>query len=49
MDRVINFNILSNPANWVIIFLVLYLVALIVSVLFKAASQGAPLPLPQGL
>lgn len=49
MDRLINFNILSNPANWVIIFLVLYLVALIANVLFKAASQGAPLPLPMGL
>ena len=49
MDRVINFNILSNPANWIIIFLVLYLVALFASVMFRAAQGASPLPFPKGL
>lgn len=49
MDRVINFNILANPANWLIVFFVLYLVALIAHVLTNAATNGAPIQLPQGL
>jgi hypothetical protein len=49
MDRVINFNILANPANWLIVFFVLYLVALIAQVLAEAATNGAPISLPSGL
>jgi len=43
MDRVINWDLLSNPFNWVIIFAVLYLSALIATVLARAAQQGTPL------
>lgn len=49
MDRLINFGLLSNPANWIIVFLVLYLVALIAHVLTNAAQNGAPIQLPAGL
>lgn len=48
MDRVVNFQILSNPLNWIIIFLVLYLVALIAKLLV-GASTNAPIQLPVGL
>lgn len=47
MDRIVNFNILSNPANWVIIFLVLYLAALVAKIVASAAGS-APIPLPTG-
>lgn len=49
MDRVLNFNILGNPANWLIVFGVLYLVALIAHVIVNAAQNGAPIQLPKGL
>lgn len=49
MDRVINWNILGNPANWLIVFMILYLVALIAHVLTNAAQNGAPIQLPEGL
>jgi hypothetical protein len=50
MDRIINFNILANPANWVIIFFVLYLAALIAHVMFKAAFEGgSAIQLPEGM
>jgi len=45
----INWDILSNPANWLIVFFILYLVALIAHVLYQAATQGSPLTLPAGL
>lgn len=45
----INWNILSDPRNWIIIFLVLYVVALVVKVLFDAAQGNTVLQLPQGL
>ena len=48
MDRIINFNILANPLNWVIIFLILYLTALIAKVIY-GASTNAPIQLPKGL
>jgi hypothetical protein len=49
MDRIINFNILSSPANWVIIFFVLYLVALIGQVLYQASKNASVIQLPEGL
>lgn len=50
MDRVINWNIISNPANWIIVFFVLYLVALIAHVLYQAAIHGnSAISLPPGL
>jgi hypothetical protein len=49
MDRIINFNLLSNPANWIIIFLVLYLAALIAHVLFSASQGASALQLPEGM
>lgn len=50
MNNIINWNILSSPANWLIIFLVLYLLGLLAHVLYEAAANGnTPLTLPQGL
>ena len=49
MEKIINFNLLSNPANWVIIFFVLYLCALIAQVLFNASQGKTVLSLPQGM
>jgi hypothetical protein len=48
MDRVVNWELISNPANWLIVFVTLYLVALIAHLLYSA-SAGAPIQLPQGL
>ena len=48
MDRLINWNIISNPANWIIIFLVLYFLALLAKVVYDA-SASSPIALPQGL
>jgi hypothetical protein len=45
MERVINWDIISNPMNWVIIFLTLYLVALIAHMI-GSASSSAPIALP---
>lgn len=47
--RLINWNILGNPANWIIIFAVLYLVALVAKVLADAAQGQSVLQLPEGL
>lgn len=49
MNNFLNFNILGNPANWLIVFFVLYLVALVAHVLYGAAANGSPLQLPPGL
>jgi hypothetical protein len=49
MPRLINWNIVSNPANWIIIFAVLYLVALIAKVLFSASQGQTVISLPPGL
>lgn len=49
MPRLINWNIISNPANWVIIFAVLYLVALIAKVLVGASQGQTAISLPPGL
>lgn len=47
MDGFINFRLLSHPANWLIIFLTLYFVALLAKVVYTAASTGqSPVPLP---
>lgn len=43
MDRVVNWVILGNPANWIIVFGILYLVALIAHVIVNAAQNGAPI------
>lgn len=45
MDHVINWELISNPKNWVIVFLTLYLVALIAHMISSAASN-APISLP---
>jgi hypothetical protein len=50
MENIINFNILRNPANWVIIFFVLYLAALVAHVMFEAAfNGGSAIQLPEGM
>lgn len=47
MDKIINLDLLSHPANWLIIFLVLYLAALIAKMLHDAAVSGiSPIPNP---
>jgi hypothetical protein len=49
MDRVINWAIIGNPANWLIVFFVLYLVSLIAKVLYEATQGQTAISLPQGL
>lgn len=49
MERIINPAIIGNPMNWVIIFFVLYLCALIAQVLYNASQGKTILSLPQGL
>lgn len=49
MPRLINWNIIGNPANWVIIFFVLYLVALVAKVLVDASQGNTAISLPPGL
>lgn len=50
MDRVINWAILANPANWLIVFFVLYLAALLAHILYQAAVNGnTAISLPEGL
>jgi hypothetical protein len=47
MDNFINFKLLANPVNWVIIFLVLYLTALLANIVYTSAVTGnSPIPLP---
>lgn len=46
--RLINWTILGNPANWIIIFLVLYLMALVAKVLLDASQGATPISLPEG-
>lgn len=48
MDRVVNWDLISDPKNWLIVFLTLYLVALIAHVLYMSAGQ-APIQLPAGI
>ena len=48
MEHVVNWDLISDPRNWVIVFLTLYLVALVAHMLYSAAG-GAPISLPQGL
>jgi len=45
MEHILNFAILNNPMNWVIIFFVLYLVALIAHLLVTSTAS-APIQLP---
>lgn len=45
MDRFLNFTILSNPMNWVIIILILYLTALLAKIVYNAAGS-APIQIP---
>lgn len=43
--RLLNWELMANPANWIIIFLVLYLCTLLARMLYDAAIHGAsPLP-----
>lgn len=49
MDRVINWTIIGNPANWIIVFFVLYLVSLIAHVLYQASQGQTAIQLPQGM
>ena len=49
MPTLINWNIVSNPANWLIIFLVLYLVALIAQLIYSASQGNSLISLPPGL
>lgn len=47
MNSIVNFSLLSHPANWIIIFLTLYLVALLAKLLYGAITSGvSPIPLP---
>ena len=47
MENIINLKLLSNPINWVIIFLTLYFVALLVQMIYTASTTGqTPIPLP---
>ena len=45
MDHVINWDLIADPRNWIIIFFTLYLVALIAKMIADA-SAGAPIKLP---
>jgi hypothetical protein len=47
-EHVISWSLASDPRNWVIIFLVLYLVALIAHMLYSNAGS-APIQLPAGI
>jgi hypothetical protein len=47
MDRVINWELIQNPMNWVIIFLVLYFVALLARIVYTAATAGGPISIPE--
>jgi CDP-diglyceride synthetase len=40
MGSVINFDLISHPANWIIIFLTLYLLVLLAKILHDAANSG---------
>ena len=46
MESIVNTELLSNPANWIIIFIVLYLVALIMRVIIQSATTNPPISLP---
>ena len=46
MNKIINFDLLSSPANWVIIFLILYFVALLAQVLYQASRGQSLVPFP---
>jgi len=50
MDNFINVRLLAHPANWIIIFLIAYLSAMLANVVYTAATTGkVPFPLPQNL
>lgn len=47
MPEIVNFRLLANPLNWVVIFAVLYITALIAKIVYSAAASGqSPIPLP---
>ena len=47
MDHVINWRLIIHPVNWLIIFLVLYFVALLARIIYTAAMTGqSPIPFP---
>lgn len=43
MDKILNFGLLSRPENWVIIWLILYLSALLAHFVFQSAAGADPL------
>lgn len=45
MDKILNWDLISNPANWLIVFLVLYMVALMAHII-AASAGGAPILFP---
>jgi hypothetical protein len=47
MDKVINWELIKNPYNWVIVFLILYFVALLARIVMTAAEGGGPISFPQ--
>lgn len=50
MDEIINFRLLAHPANWIIIFLIAYLSAMLANIVYTAAKTGkVPFPLPSDL
>jgi hypothetical protein len=46
MERVINFELISNPLNWIIVLVILYFAALLAHMVAVSASD-APFDLPK--
>jgi hypothetical protein len=46
MDKVINFELISNPFNWIIVLVILYFAALLAHMVSVAATD-APFDLPE--
>ena len=49
MDNIINFDLISDWLNWIIVFLVLYLWAVVAQVLYNASQGNTIISFPQGL
>lgn len=47
MDKIINWQLIFHPVNWLIIFLVLYFCALLAKLIYDSATTGqSPIPFP---
>lgn len=47
--KIVNTDLIIHPVNWVIIFLVLYLGALLAKMVYNADQNGvSPIPFPKG-